>query len=367
MPELETKKNEIVFVGKTTKQIVALVSDLYAANNLSVKMETTFIDFLINDDNRLKKAVQANPESLYNSVLQAASMGVSFNPQFKEVYFVPYNMNKYNEETKKNDIVPTVTVSTMWRGKKKVLVNCGAVKDIDTELVYEGEHFEVEVIDGQRKITHKPNYFKRGDNSKIIGGYATATLPDGSTKTFPPKGRDYFDRCMKASQDKMKGVTSPAWKNWFDEQCRKCLINAADGQITKTGVNPDLLAIITEAETKDIDYVDVTEQKALEPEKPEIKEFNEGEFEELIRQLNHFEISKEMAKKKYLGYNFSDEQKKEYVDACTITDEKINEIIGIVADQSKTIQDFQFILTPEQCELVTNAVIDKNMSNGEAN
>lgn len=53
------------------------------------------------------------------------------------------------------------------------------LKDIAAEIIYEGDVFEYEIIDGKKRIvTHKQN-FENIDNDKIRGAYAVATMNDG--------------------------------------------------------------------------------------------------------------------------------------------------------------------------------------------
>lgn len=57
------------------------------------------------------------------------------------------------------------------------------LKDIAAEIIYEGDVFEYEIIDGKKRIvTHKQD-FENIDNDKIRGAYAVATMNDGSILT----------------------------------------------------------------------------------------------------------------------------------------------------------------------------------------
>lgn len=338
---------------KELPEIVALVKDVYTKNQLSPELELQFIQLKINESPQLLRAAKANPESLYNSILQAAESGLSLNPQWQEGYFVPYNMKVDGKE------VPTVTFSPMYRGKKKLLIVKGIVKNIVTELVYEGEFFEENIINGVHDIRHKPNSFRRSDPSKIIGGYATIFLNNDQIQ-YIVKGRDYFERCKKASMAKMGGKISPAWSQWYDQMCRKCLINAADSVIPKIGVNAETTQLLNDINTNDVDYVDVSEEETKKIPEPK-KELSENDFTLLINQLYDYEISLKSARQKYRGYEFSDDQKKQIKDAGTITDERLNEIIQLVIDEKKKLDYFEFYLTDEQMEMVKNAVIDNEI------
>lgn len=341
--------------GKDVKGIVAMVDNVYKKNNLSTELELQFIQLKINESPQLIRAVKANPESLYNSILQAAESGLSLNPQWQEGYFVPYNMKVDGKE------VPTVTFSPMYRGKKKLLITKGIVKNIIPELVYEGEYFDEDIVNGVRTVKHKPNSFKRSDPSKIIGGYASIYLNNGEMQ-YIVKGRDYFERSKKQSESKMNGKTSPAWRTWYDQMCLKCLINAADSVIPKIGVNAETTQLMNDINTNDIDYVDVSnEDETPKTEEPK-NELSDLQFSDLISQLYDFDISLKSAQQKYKGYEFSKEQKDQIRKAGTITDERLNEIVELVIKEEKKIDYFDFYLTPEQMEVVENTVADNEIS-----
>lgn len=337
--------------NKDVSEITALVNSVYLKNGLSTELELQFIQLAINKDPNLVKAVKANPLSLYNSILQAAQSGLSLNPQWQEGYFVPYNMKVDGKE------VPTITFSPMYRGKKKLLISKGIIKNIIAELVYEGEDFEESIVNGMRQIKHIPNSFKREDDNKIIGGYASIFLNNG-TMQYVVKGRDYFERCKKASAKKMYGKTSPAWSDWFDAMCKKCLINAADSEIPKIGVNAETTQLLNDINTNDIDYVDVSNEKELEKLPEAKKVMDEKEFVELINSLKNYEISFKSAQQQYKGFDFSEDQKKQLKEAGTITDSRLDEIIDIVISEKRELNYFEFYLNDKQFNDLKNAYAD---------
>lgn len=342
--------------NKEVKDIVALVQKSYDNNSLSAELELQFIQLALSKDDRLVKAAKVNPESLYNSILQAAESGLSLNPQWQEGYFVPYNMTVDGKN------IPTVTFSPMYRGKKKLLISKGIVKNILTELVYEGEEWSEQIINGVRQIQHSPNSFNRADHSKITGGYATIILNNNEVQ-FVVKGRDYFERCKSASAKKMNGKTSPAWRDWFDQMCHKCLINSADSIIPKIGVNAKTTQLLNEINTNDIDYVDVTNEKETEKLPEPKKKLNDKAFNDLLYKLDNLEISLKSAKQELKDYYFSEDQIKLMDSAGEITEEKLSLIIQILIAEEKELAYFEFYLTDEDMEIVKNAVVDNTLNN----
>lgn len=344
------KAMAIELSGKEVSEIVQLIDSVYIKNGLSTELELQFIQLRINENPALIRAAKVNPESLYFSILQAAESGLSINPQWQEGYFIPYNMKIDGKDT------PTIIFSPMYRGKKKLLISKGIIKNIVPELVYEGEHFDENIINGVHTISHKPNSFNRENHDKIIGGYAIITLNNGEIQ-YVVKGRDYFERCKKASENKI-GKTSPAWREWFDQMCLKCLINSADLVIPKIGINPDTTKLLNELNTNDIDFVDVSNQKQIEqmPTNPVKKLISDKEFSEIINQLYDYEISLEGARKKFKGYDFNAEQKAEILKAGTIDDQRLNEIIELIISKKKTLNYFEFFLDSTQFQTVKNSI-----------
>lgn len=342
--------------NKDISEIVSLVADTYKKNGLSTELELQFVQLAINGSPQLIRAAKINPESLYNSILQAAECGLSLNPQWQEGYFVPYNMKIDGKD------VPTVTFSPMYRGKKKLLISKGVIKNIVTELVYEGELFDEDIINGVHQIKHKPNSFKRSDHTKIVGGYATITLNNGELQHVV-KGRDYFERCKAASAQKMNGKTSPAWRVWYDSMCEKCLINAADSKIPKIGVNASTAQLLNDVNTSDVDYIDVSNEKnaLMVDEKNKI---SDDDFSKLISELMDYETSLKEAQQKYKGFEFSEIQKQQVVEAGTITAQRLDEIINLVLnDDSFDKNHFELILSEEQMSELEQAIIAKSIEN----
>lgn len=331
------KKNEIVFVGKTAKDFVRLIQNSYIKNGLIPEIELTFIEFAIKDNDKLQKASLTNPESLYNAMLQASESGLSLNPQWQEGYLVPYDMIINGKK------VPTVKFSPMYRGKKKFLIKNNICKNITAQLVYKGELFTEVFEDGMHKITHVPNSFKRSNNNDIVGGYAVITHNNGEVE-YIVKGRDYFDRVLQASKNKMFGKISPAWKNWFDMMCLKALINSADSVIPKIGLEKDTIKTLNSMNDNDIDYIQEAEE--VENNKELANVIPEKEFKKLLKELKEFEILISGIKTRY-DYDFTESQKSDIREAGIYNENQLIEIVNLIESGKYTLKDFQFSISKE--------------------
>lgn len=56
------------------------------------------------------------------------------------------------------------------------------LKDIDAQVIYQGDVFNYTIINGKKTITEHTQAFENIDNDKIIGAYAIATMNDGTVK-----------------------------------------------------------------------------------------------------------------------------------------------------------------------------------------
>ena len=96
-----------------------------------------------------------------------------------------------------------------------------------------------------------------------------------------------------------------------------------------------------------------------------IIEIDPFDFETLLEQLRTYQISLDMARQKYKGCEFSDEQKAQIKEAGTITPKRMDEIINLVLnDDSFDIKNFEMILSEDQLNEVRQAIIDKEVNNG---
>ena len=57
------------------------------------------------------------------------------------------------------------------------------LKDITAEVIYEGDTFEYEIVNGKKHIVAHKQDFENIDNDKVKGAYAIATMDDGNILT----------------------------------------------------------------------------------------------------------------------------------------------------------------------------------------
>lgn len=140
-----------------------------------------FIQKVINavrSDNKMLQCYIENPASLFASILLGAEFGFAPTDQTGEFYIVPRSI-KQPDGTYKMTACPVIG----YKGIVSLLYRSGDVVQIVTEVVYEGDQFDVELgIDP--KITHKPNYLANRTAEKITFAYAVAKNKYGERQFY---------------------------------------------------------------------------------------------------------------------------------------------------------------------------------------
>ena len=115
---------------------------------------------------QLQSAFQKNPASLFASILHCAELGLNPSQLVGEFYFIPF----------KNIITPIIG----YKGIITLLYRSNKIKNIWTEVVYEGDDFEYE-LGLNLKLTHipSPKSVKKSEFIKYV--YACVKLEGGET------------------------------------------------------------------------------------------------------------------------------------------------------------------------------------------
>lgn len=193
------------------------------ANEVAVKFSTQLTDKLVSVESALPKdfnrerfvqnclavmnetpqLAKINPSQTIQGLLKGAYLGLDFLN--RECYLIPYGNS--------------VQFQTDYKGEVKFTkkYSIRKIKDIYAKVVRQGDEFVEEIVDGKPSIDFKPLPFNDGD---IIGAFAIVLYQDGgmayevmSVKDINAVRNNY----SKANQSK-------AWKNSFDEMCKKTVL-----------------------------------------------------------------------------------------------------------------------------------------------
>jgi recombination protein RecT len=153
--------------------------------------------------NETPQLAKISPAQTIQGLLKGAYLGLDF--MNRECYLIPYGNS--------------VQFQTDYKGEVKFTKKYSVrkIKDIYAKVVREGDEFTEEIKDGQPSIDFKPLPFNGGN---IIGAFAVVLYNDGGMSYETMSVADINsvrNNYSKASQSK-------AWKNSFDEMCKKTVL-----------------------------------------------------------------------------------------------------------------------------------------------
>lgn len=197
---IEAMKGEGLLIAPNYSVSNALSSAYYALKNSA-------------SGNLLEKCT---PESVYNALLDMVTQGLS--PAKTQCYFIPYGN--------------TVKLNRSYFGTMKVVKQLSTVKDIYAKIIYEGDEFEAEVVDGRWKfVSHKSSW--KNQNNPIEGAYCVIEKTDGE-KILTIMTKEEID--VSWSQSKNKSV-----QNKFpQEMAKRTIIERAAKDFFNTSDDSDL-------------------------------------------------------------------------------------------------------------------------------
>lgn len=193
------------------------------ANEVAVKFSTQLTDKLVSVESALPKdfnrerfvqnclavmnetpqLAKINPSQTIQGLLKGAYLGLDFLN--RECYLIPYGNS--------------VQFQTDYKGEVKFAKKYSTrkIKDIYAKVVRQGDEFVEEINDGNPSIDFKPIPFNDGD---IIGAFAVVLYQDGGMSYEVMSVKDI----QSVRNNYSKANQSKAWKNSFDEMCKKTVL-----------------------------------------------------------------------------------------------------------------------------------------------
>nr|DAF33325.1 MAG TPA: RecT protein [Caudoviricetes sp.] len=197
---IEAMKGEGLLIAPNYSVSNALSSAYYALKNSA-------------SGNLLEKCT---PESVYNALLDMVTQGLS--PAKTQCYFIPYGN--------------VVKLTRSYFGTMKVVKQLPEVKDIYAQIIFEGDEFEAENVDGRWKFVSHKSSWKNQDNP-IEGAYCVIEKTDGE-KILTIMTKKEIDKSW--AQAKTKNVQN----NFPQEMAKRTVINRAAKQFFNTSDDNDL-------------------------------------------------------------------------------------------------------------------------------
>lgn len=197
---IEAMKGEGLLIAPNYSVSNALSSAYYALKNSA-------------SGNLLEKCT---PESVYNALLDMVTQGLS--PAKTQCYFIPYGN--------------VVKLTRSYFGTMKVVKQLPEVKDIYAQIIFKGDEFEAENVDGRWKFVSHKSSWKNQDNP-IEGAYCVIEKTDGE-KILTIMTKKEIDKSW--AQAKTKNVQN----NFPQEMAKRTVINRAAKQFFNTSDDNDL-------------------------------------------------------------------------------------------------------------------------------
>ena len=134
----------------------------------SDKMKTDFMSSVIEIVTGSPELQQCNPQSILSESLKAASIHLPLNKALGRCYVVPF----------KNKGVLTATMIIGYKGYIQLAKNSGKYRNINADVVYEGQITYTNYLTGEIKIDHAPT------SDKVVGFFAYIEELNGFNKTL---------------------------------------------------------------------------------------------------------------------------------------------------------------------------------------
>jgi recombination protein RecT len=189
-----------------------------------------------------KLLLKCDPDTLKDSMVHLACMGLSLNPAAQQAALIP----RYNTKKGAYDC----TASPMFRGLMKLATDTGLVTNIRAEVVFECEEDTFDVDLGSTPyLRHKPKMFAPPEDrhidllddkaNRLIGAYCIAhlrdsehphiTMMDLSEIHSVARASDAFNPRQRKNQQQERKPSGP-WVYWPQEMIKKAIIRRASKQ-----------------------------------------------------------------------------------------------------------------------------------------
>ena len=172
-----------------------------------------FLAGVIGAVNTNKQLKEANPNSVLQSAMVAATLNLSCVPSLGQAALVPY----------KNNGVMYAQFQVMTRGLIQLAQRTGQYRNINAGEVYEDEYQGDDLLTGEVYFQRvKGGYRDQGQKDKIIGYFAYIETVTGFKKT------EYWTKAdVEVHRDRFsKSRFNGPWKDNFDAMAKKTVLKS---------------------------------------------------------------------------------------------------------------------------------------------
>ena len=173
------------------------------------------------------KLQEADPQSVYASVLYILRLGLEIGGHGQQAYLVPY----------KGTCTPLIGA----QGKIELAMRSGRIENLTAQPVYERDHFDVDFLQPGAN-SHKPAF---GDRGAVVLCYAAVWIKGASTPILEIMSKADFEQIKADAVKRSGGRPSPAYTAWPIEMWRRSVLNRALKRAPKSRDLMDVLATQT--------------------------------------------------------------------------------------------------------------------------
>lgn len=176
------------------------------------------IKVVLTATNRQPDLLEATMSSIVRSVMQAAELGLEIGGLMGEAYLVVFN-TKISKKGQADRWEKQAQCIPGYRGLLKLARQSGEVIGANARLVYEGDHFEVDLA--KNTITHVPNFDGDRSDEKIKCAYCILKLRDNPEPHFDVMTKAEIEKVRKNFSRQPDGMM---WTKSYGEACRKTVV-----------------------------------------------------------------------------------------------------------------------------------------------
>lgn len=239
------------------------VKTLFSQDNVKKKFEEMmgkkaqgFITSVLQIVSSNKLLVDADPMSIYNSACVAATLDLPINNNLGFAYIIPFNQSYQEDGVWKKKQVAQFQIG--YKGFKQLALRSGQFLTIHATDVREGEIKKHDRLTGEIEFAWIEDHDARVKKT-IVGYVSYFKLLNGYSQTFYMTSKELNAHGLKYSQtfQKDKGL----WKDDFSSMCLKTVtkLNLSKNAPLSIEMQKAVItdqAVINNAETEDITYVD---------------------------------------------------------------------------------------------------------------
>jgi recombination protein RecT len=262
----------------TTKSLFAKDDVKARFQEILGKRSTQFMTSVLQIVNSNDLLKNADPITVYNAALLAATLDLPVNNNLGMAFIVPYNSKQ-----KDGSFKVEAQFQMGYRSFIQLAQRSGQFKTISATAIYEGQ------IVSQNPLTGYEFNFENKTSDKVIGYAAYFELLNGFQKTIYKSVEDIEKHAKRFSQTYRKGLG--IWKDDFHSMALKTVLKEILSKYAPLSVEMQKAvvtdqAVINDSETLDVTYKEVTPEQEQENALNAIidgLEFYQGEDKEAIR------------------------------------------------------------------------------------